>query len=383
MIDYDKPILNNKKEPIKLLMAANHTCIRVIKQLRALKKIGYQVDGLTNKISYGTEDFDSIAFFHDERQFKNYLYNNKGKWDIISWANEPDYQVKWIKEVVGDKTPLIVDLHDLDSIRRGFIPIPEREMFNYGDGFIFVSLPIMEAEVDLHKITKPYTVLYSYCNKGLIEYDDTKRNERSGLVYEGGANPTDDQLQNAAFAYRYLYDIIKAIVEMGNEVHMYCGNITAYNTYHGTGAKLYPPTNYNEMMQGLISRKYGIVGFNNENGKQQQVNLTLTNKMMEYMMAGLPSLAFWCRETEKYIEKHELGFTFKHINEIRDTSQLEDKYNSVMDNIKKKKEELVMENFIVLWENLMAELLRVPKKGVPNKIKKLHAFEFDNQDILK
>jgi len=251
-------------------------------------------------------------------------------------------------------------------------------MFNYGDGFVFVSLPIQKIEVPLHNLSKPTIVLYSYCNEGIVEWDENKLNERSGLVYEGGANPPEDEQQNRMFPYRYLYEIMKRLVEMGNEVHMYCGNITAYHSYQSTGAKLYPPTMYEDMMKGLIERKYGIVGFNNQDGKQQQVNLTLTNKMHEYLQAGLPSLSFWCRESEKYIKKHNIGFTFDHIDQIGNTSQLENEYAEKIESIKKKRKELVMENFIWKWENLMAELLNVEKKSIPDNIQKLHDFEYLN-----
>lgn len=375
MIDYHKPILNKNNEPLRILMAANHCCIRVIKQLRALKKLGYQVNGLANKASYGTEEFDTFGFFHNEKQFKNYIASNKDKYDIITYGNEPDHPVKWIKEVVGNELPVIADLHDLDSIRRGFIPIPEREMFNYADGFVFVSKPIMEKEIELQQITKPSILLISYCNEGIIDYDRSEIPNRKGIVYEGGANPPDDDLQNQIFSYRDLYNIIKTIVEMGNEVHMFCGNATAYTSYTGTGAVLYPPTSYDEMMQNLTKFKYGLIGFNNKDGKQDQVNYTLTNKMHEYLHAGVASLAFWARETEKYINKHEIGFSFNDIKEIGDTSQLQNRYMSIVENIEKKRKELIMENFIVLLENLMAELLGVEKKSIPDNIQKLHDFE--------
>ncbi len=130
------------------------------------------------------------------------------------------------------------------------------------------------------------------------------------------------------------------------------------------------------MMEGLTKFKYGILIFNNEDGQQNQVNYTRTNKEMEYLQAGLPILACWCTESMKHVKKHGIGFTFEHIDEIQDTTQLEDRYLSIMDNIKRKREELVMENFIVLCENLYAEVLNVEKKGIPKKIQKLHDFEF-------
>ena len=380
MIDYEKPILNKNGQPIRILMAAHHGCIRVMKIMRAMIKLGYQIDGLSNRVSYGCEDFDFLAVWQNERQFKNYIRDNIHKYDIIYWANEPDYQAKWIRDVINsankqDQVKLVVDLHDLDSIRRHIIPLPEREMFNSADGLIYVSKPIQKMSNELHKVTIPNTVLYSYCNKDIVNYDINEISKRRGLIYEGGANPPNDDLANREFAYRNLYEIMSKLVEMGNETHMFCGNITAYHTYQNTGAILYPPTHYDKMMKELTKFKYGIVSFNNKDGQKDQVNFTLTNKFFEYAIAGVIPLACWCPETEKLVNKWKVGFTFKDIEEIKDCKQLETKYEEIMSNINDFNKKVYMENFIWKLENLYAEVLGVEKKSIPDNIKNLDDFE--------
>jgi len=388
LIDYSKPILDEDGNPIKISEIGDHHCIRCIKKARALKKVGYTIYGAGHRASYGTDIYDAYFVFHNDEQMENTV---KAMIDLgvrgITWNNEPDSPAIKIKNViksmgVEDKVKLIVDLHDLDSVRRGFIPLPEREMFNTADAFIFVSNSIKKVEVELHKIDKPSITLFSYCNKGVIDYDPNAIVARQGLVYEGGANTPVETSPgyNTMFRYRLLHPLIKRLVELGNVVYMYCGNITAYDTYHDTGAVLFPPTDYDEMMKGLIKYKYGILGFNNEDGQQAQVNLTLTNKMMEYLQAGLPSLAFWCKESEDYVRKHNIGFTFEHIDDIGDTSHFESMYPQIMSNIWTKRQELVMENFIWRVENLYAELLGLNKKGVPDNIMSLSKFEFDDID---
>jgi glycosyltransferase involved in cell wall biosynthesis len=377
-----KPLLNKDGNPLRILMISSHHCIRVIKETIALQKMGYKVDGLANRsISWGTDLHDTFGIWLNERQFKNYIADNKERYDILHFSNEPDAPVKWIKEVVGDSIPLIVDLHDLDSIRREIIPIPEREMFNYGDAFIYASQPIQEKTNKLHAVTKPNIVLYSYCTDGMISYDPKDIPNRKGLLYEGGANPPEDNEMNRVFSYRSLYDIIKKLVEMGNETYMFCGNVSAFETYQNTGAVLYPPTMYNDMMNEMIKYKYGILIFNNEDGKKDQVNYTLTNKMMEYLHCGMPSLTCWCPESEKYVNKHKIGFVFNHISEIENCSQLESQYNEIMDNIWEAKKNLIMENFIWKVENLMADLLHLKRKPISDKVKKLNIFEYGKDDV--
>lgn len=378
----NKPITKEDR-PLRILMVSHHQCIRVIKQAKALMKLGYTVDSLANRVSFGSPNFDQLAIWQNEKQFKNFLYVSKDKYDIIHYHNEPDYPVKWIREVIGDDKKLVVDCHDLESIRREIIPIAEREMFNYTNGVIYVSLPIREIVNDLHRVSIPNTVLYSYCNEDVVEYD--VNSPRQGLVYEGGANPPEEKDLNQNFAYRSLYGIIKRLVELGNETHMFCGNATAYKTYQYIGAKIYPPTDYDKMMKELTKFKYNVVIFNNEHGQNRQVTLTTTNKVREGLMAGLPALACWCKEEEKFIKKHNIGFVFKHIDEVGDCSSFEDKYQEVYDNIQKKRKELVMENFIWKTENIYAKVLGLPNKEIPKPMLKLSKFEYGEEieDFLK
>ena len=382
MQDYSKPVIDENGNHLKMLEVGLYTCIRVVKKARAFNKLGYTVYGMGNKDVYGADDFATYSVWHNEKQFKECIRNylNLGV-KIVSWNNEPDQPASWIRQVINemgmqDKVKLVCDLHDLDLIRRKLIPLPERELFLAADGLIYVSLPIQEIANRIHQVRVPNTCLYSYCNDGIVEYEDKDIPNRKALIYEGGANPPDDVELNNVFPYRSIYHIMKRFVEMGNEVHMFCGNFSAFETYQHIGCILYPPTHYDEMMKSLIKFKYGLIVFNNENHTEDQVNLTLTNKMHEYLQAGIPSLACWCQETEKYVQKHNIGFTFNHINEIGNTKQLDDKYNEVVQNIRIKRKELVMENFIVRLENMYAKLLGLEEKGIPDNIKQLHQFEY-------
>jgi len=389
MTDYNKPILDEKGNPVKLLEVAAHHCIRCIKKTRALRKIGYEIHGMGSKVAYGTNEYETYTIWQSKQQLQNAVANYiKLGVRAITWDNEPHQPAAWIREVINamdmqDKVRLLVDCHDLEIIRRGFSPPDELEMLNAADGLIYVSEPIQKYVNKILRISVPTIQLYSYCNKDIVEYDKNLIPNRQNLVYEGGANPPNEVQLNTLFPYRDIHDILKKIIEMGNEVHMYCGNLSAYETFQNMGAVVYPPTDYDDLMPALTKYKYGIVVFNNKDGKQAQVNLTLTNKMFEYLMAGLPSLACWCPETEKYVDKHNIGFTFDDISGIGDTSHLQDAYLDIMKSIKKKRKELVMENYIWKIENLFAQLLKVNRKEIPEDIYKLSVFEYGNNDIDK
>ena len=390
MKDYDKPLLNKHGRPLRILQAGAHHCIRCIKKARALQKAGYEVYGMGEMLAHGTGFYNTYGIWQTQKQFQETLkLHIENGIDIIEWNNEPDHPATWAREVINscgkeDEIKLVTDLHDLDCIRKDIIPLPEREMFNDSDAFIYASQPIQEQVNKLHQVTKPNTVMYSYCNEGIVEYDPQKINERRGLVYEGGANPPDDQAMNAQYSYRNLYAIFKQLVEMGNEVSLYCGNLGAFQTHQNIGAVAYPPTPYEKLMEELIKYKYGIVVFNNEDGLKNQVNFTLTNKAQEYLQAGVPSIVCWAPETAKYTQKHGIGFNFEHIDHIGNLEEVipQEAYLEVMQTIQTKRTELVMENFIWRLENLYAELLGLEKKGVTEEIKQLNIFEFGKEDVM-
>lgn len=386
-IDYDKPILNKDGNPLKLFEVAKHHCIRCIKKARALKKIGYEIHGMGNKVSYGVNDYETYTVWKNERQFKNAIRDriNLGV-DCITWDNEPDMPSVWIREVINemgvqDKVKLISDFHDLDSVRRleNIIPKPERLMINASDGMIYVSLPIQKMTNKLHSIEKPNICLYSYCNKDIVDVD-WKIERKIAMVYEGGVNAPDNQDQNRIYPYRNLFPIFMQLIKQGNEVHAYVGNSDAFLAGQHTGVVLHQPTEYDKLMEELLQYKWGLLVFNNEKDTEPQVRYTLTNKAQEYLQAGIPSLACWCKESEKWVEKHKIGLVFDNIQDIMNCSVLEEKYNDLVENIKTKREELVMENFIWKLENLYAEVLSVDKKGIPNNIKEFSIFEYGKEE---
>lgn len=392
MIDYEKPILDKRGNPLKIWMIGKHHCIRCVKKARALMKRGYEVHGMGDKVVYGTEDYKTYHIWKNEQQFKEEikLAINSGT-SILEWNNEPDAPAKWIREVIDDmgkqnEVKLVSDLHDIDSVRRkeGIIPIPERELFNSSDGLMYVSLPTQRISNKLHTVTKPNIVLHAYCNEGIIEYDESKIPERrDAMVYEGGVNPIDNQEINMIYPYRNLFPIMRQLIAQGNEVHAFVGNSDAYMSGQNTGVILYPPTKYDKMMKELIKFKWGLLIFNNKGNTEPQVTNTMTNKMFEYSVCGLPSIAGWCAESERYVNHWKIGMTFDSIEDIGDGSKLDEKYPELMENLKNFNNKVFMENFIVRSENLYAHLLGVEKKGLPDRILNLHRFEYGKEEAEK
>ena len=347
-------IENGRK--IKIGYTSQHCCIRVIKISRALLKTGkYEIHGLANQLSYGTEFFNTMSFYHSNRQFAQSVRRMS---DIDVWihANEPNHQVNRIRRELPD-AKIILDGHDFDGIRCGLIPLDEMRALTNCDGVIFVSDEVKAFMLELHRDQlkdKKVITLTHYCNDEFVPRETPSGNQRHGLVYEGGAQ--SPPYEGKAFAYRHLYPLFQQLVDQGVELHLMFGNIDATRNYSNIGAFVYEPQMYPELMKKMMGMKWGAIIFNNANRSQQQVNLTLCNKMFEYFACGLPIIVFGAPATEDWIKKNGGGIIVDDLKDI--TPQLlESKYAEKRAEVDKIRGDLTMEKHIGILDQMITGMV--------------------------
>lgn len=362
-------VRNENGELVRVLFAGFHTCIRVIKQTRSLKGLGYTVDGLTHTISYGTQEFNNLYFFHNKYQFMNVMRDVGHLYDIVVWHNEPNKQLLWfhrVREEEGFKHKLICDWHDLNSVRLGNADKEEIKVFRLADGFVFVSPPCYEHSKDLYNFKQPSTIFEHFCNKewkGYKTYKPGKEDleKRHGIVYEGGLNQPDHALppeHRAMFRYRTMYYLFKDAVADGNELFVFAGNPDGYQTHLEIGATIFPPTDYDEMMTKMHEYKWGWCLFG-ESGNPQ-TELTQANKFYEYIKAGCVPICCWCKETERLCKELGCGIVLEDPSEL---GNIDKNFGHLYPELKARVDEinttgeLDSENHIYRIENLWREVL--------------------------
>jgi len=351
-------------ELVRILFAAHHCCIRVHKQLKSLKKLGYEIDILTNSISYGTDAADRIYFYHNKEQFMKVMAEIGHVYSYVTWHNEPDEQALWLYESrkANNHTYLLgQDWHDIDSIRLHRPNKSEVKIFRLLDYFVFVSEPCRKLAEELYDFKQPSTVFAHYCNRDVVSYEpgEEDRAKRTGVVYEGGANPPDHLVppeQRQVFRYRTIYPYFKEAVSNGNDLTLYIGNPPGYMSHQDLGAKVYPPTIYNKMMDGMKSAKWGWVLFGAPD--DPQTKNTTCNKFFEYIKAGCVPICCWCEETERWNEKYQCGINLKHPDEL---GNIEENFGQLYPKLKDRVDEINVkgildsENHIHIIESLLRE----------------------------
>lgn len=343
---------DNKK--IKICYTSQHACIRTIKISRALMATGrYEIHMVSNQVSYGTQFADKYSFYHNMTQFDNLMRDIDA--DVWVHANEPNHQIQHIRKVRPD-AKIVLDAHDLDSVRQGIIPLDEFKAISNCDGIIFVSKEMQDFICDLHKDqlrNKPSVVLEHYCSQEFIDKKLPPASQRRGLVYQGGAQ--SPPYKDNQFKYRHLYPIFQQLVKQGHELHMMAGNGDASRTYANIGAYVYMPEVYPKLMEKLTFKKYGLCTFNNPKLDQLQVNLTLTNKHFEYIACGLPVIVFGAPATASWIKKYGGGICFDKLEDITPEA-LEEAYPKCKAEVDKLRPEYSMEKHIGVLDEFLRGL---------------------------
>lgn len=354
--DITMDTMKPKKEKIRIVWTSMHCCIRVIKLSKALQKTGkYEIHGVASQISYGTDGFDAISFYHNANQFKKLIETIPA--DIYIHSNEPNWQANRIRDIKPD-AKIILDGHDFDSIRSSLLPIDEMRVFSSCNGFLFCSAEVEAFLRRLHKEQmngKPSAVVEHYCNEEWHKQPQTPANQRRGLVYQG--NMASPPYKDGLNAFWQLYPIFKQIVEQGHEVHLIPGNPDAAVTYNNIGAYVYQPMNYDKLMAQMRNKRFGLITFNNPRGDQQQVNLTLTNKHFEYIACGLPVIVCGAPATANWVKKTGEGICFDKISDITPQA-LDAAYPACKAVVDKIAPEYTMEKHIHRLEKLIGDVLK-------------------------
>lgn len=341
---------------IKIFWTSEHCCIRVIKLALALMRTGrYEIHHAARQQSWGAWLFDKFSLYHNKKQLENLLRDSNA--DLFIHSNEPCWQLNEIRKI-RPNDPILLDAHDLDSIRQGFIPIHEQRALTNCDGVLFPSVQCQEYIVDLHKEQlrdKPTAALEHYCSSDFVNDrdHDVPIDQRIGLIYQGGAQPPP--YKNPMYRYRQLYDIFKQIVDQGNEVHLVFGNPDATVGYNNIGAFVHQRLEYNNLILELRKHRWGMVVFNNGDGSQLQVNLTRTNKEQEYLTAGMPLIVFGAPATAEYVKHYDIGLVFDKLEDIR-PEVLDAEYDRLRVNVEKLRPGLTMESHIHRLEDLIKKM---------------------------
>jgi len=248
--------------------------------------------------------------------------------DIFHAQNEPSWFVMAVKEIT-DK-PVVLDVHDtyltrstpeeataaLDDGKPHLrITAEERAAFQMADALNFVSDAVRDVTVSEFALEQPNNVLPSFVPKSLYKYHF--KEWMGGLVYEGRVTTPGDHegLKGGTGAHYCDYlDFAKKAHDMGMDFHLYSGrNDDKFKELYGPYSFVHPGYAYDNLLDQISRHDWGLVGNTIDSPQWQQ---TLSNKMFDYLAAGVPVACINASESSKLVEKYGIGITFENVEEL-------------------------------------------------------------------
>ena len=330
---------------MKVLMVSEHCCTRVIKEGIALLKAGIDVAFMQKR--HANPNFKpmlpNIMYYTTVNQLVEKLHSIIDV-DIIHVHNEPD----WLGHVCKSQRPdlpVVFDAHDLFSVRIGEKTPDEDMSFKLCDAFVYPSQRYLNHSLKCHAIeNRPNIVIYSMVNQEFL--CDAPLPRVNALVYEGGLRikerEEDVPEEFQYHTYRDYRQLFFNLSKVNIPVFAFCANPDVVDEYIKTGAMLYPPVEYNYLIQSLSRFSWGLAGGPRPH---PQWDAAMPNKLFEYLAAGIPIITLNASEVSEFVEKHCVGVTVKDYKEIEYVfRQLNSDYYRAI--VQSKREMFTMENEI-------------------------------------
>lgn len=317
----------------KVLFVQDGTpCIRNIKYAEALSSRGIEVHlmhrGNEPQVTYGfgNEFYTGISKLpkSDSQAIAQIAGRCRAEHiDILHYHNYPDRLcARMLKANIG--IPIIYDQHDFMSLKMRNFSVwrryYERKCNECNQGAIYITENYRDLVAQRYKIN-PLNLIYpNYGSAAAIPSEKdllppiTSGNNEVHLVYVGHIT------QHKGYV-RYLLDLFKTLSERGFIIHIYPMRNKKYDKYKAirnvvVHSKLPAQTLISEISQ----YHYGIAFLNSLNvnsRRKQEVRYGFWNKMLDYIMAGVPPITFeYYQDMSQFLTDNKVGVVCKSLEEL-------------------------------------------------------------------
>ncbi len=325
-----QPYYRKDKDEKNILFVQNRACIRTHKLASVMHANGYKVFLIYTYLPPETsnaefmEAYDGIYTFFSQRTLVDFVENSD--FDIVHSSNEPDILTNLLLLTTKH---IVFDTHDMMSIRRheNIYNLTYEYMANTAsDGNLYTE----KSTIDIAK--KKYGLegkeLFAIENTVLDEENIIKIEKLSSkdgeihCVYEGGIVGYEE------LHHRYFENMWKKILDCGIHIHYYATSDCEY--YQKLVGNKYLHYEGNLGTKKLISEmtKYdcGLAMFNVTKLNRIYLSATTSNKIYEYISAGLPVLVADVPTHIAFVEKYHVGkqldFDKDIAKQIKDVCQI-------------------------------------------------------------
>jgi glycosyltransferase involved in cell wall biosynthesis len=327
-----------------ILFLEPQPCVRALKYAKGLKwafkgkiriVLGYQFFTLNKLYGHGDEVFDKLVKLDEknpEKGIKRLV--DKFRPMLIHSHNAPDSLTISAIEAVKGELPIIHDSHEALSLRQTSYyvsdderrvlkeyPVEERTANEKSDGRVYVTEGVRDYIQERYDVDKAKDmVFYSYASEDLVPQRLKKKlSEKDGCPHIVYIGTVTSRIEGSHYDLR---EIFKGIAERGIHLHMY---VSIWGTRDKAYQKLAKENRFihyhghldqKTLLEEITRYDYGWAGFNVNGKNVKHLDVALPNKTFEYIVCGLPVLAFPHKTLRSFLERNKVGLAFKDLDEM-------------------------------------------------------------------
>lgn len=292
---------------MKIVIVTGHCCGRVIKQARALKNLGYELNLVTNRLPTNEGLFDSTSYYKGTMDLKTTLGIFSDR-EIYHVHNEPSYMSTIIREVYPNAR-IVLDMHDSNYWRiDGMKWFEEDVAMQCADALVFTSKSMQDS---IEKFGKPHIIVPSATLEEDFQYGAW--HYWGGLVSQGGHTlPTSENPLESWRDYTALYTLMKDKKQVFAYSPQFKKESDLDKHYISLGCKL-GVFSHQDLLKNMGRHDWSLCG----NLRKDKVwELALPNKFFDALSAGIPIVNFGCKEVERLIDAFDVGINVETVDEL-------------------------------------------------------------------
>ncbi|CCO23624.1 glycosyltransferase [Maridesulfovibrio hydrothermalis] len=328
---------------MKILMVHFDPCIRVLKEILALKTRGVSIDVLCTNLNSNPsirDHVDNVYYYSNLCDLRLFLDNKHTNWDIIHCHNAPNSFIAAAIDVCKHR-PVIYDCHDMTSMRSNITKVEEEleeYCFKRSAAVIHVSEGIKKyASLKYgHNLS---IVLPSFPSPNQVTLKRKAKLDGNHIVYLGGIVNSPD----SKYSYRYYLPMFKTICDAGIHLHVFPAQkapwkfLSEYITTldHSSYFHRHTPLPYEELIEEISQFQWGFSGFNLDSITSKQsidfLHNALPNKFFDYLLAGVCPVVINNDTAAEFAIKHRLGYKALNIEEFVNICRDKKPYSPIED----------------------------------------------------